>query len=100
MRVVIAQCSVDYVGRLTAHLPLATRLLMVKADGSVFIQETQIPVDEIGAKLAAIATTGYTERIHVRGDGEAPYGMIADVMARMQAAGYTNVGLITEQKTN
>ena len=37
MRLVIATCSVDYVGRLTAHLPLATRLLMVKADGSVLI---------------------------------------------------------------
>nr|WP_279672078.1 endonuclease NucS [Flexivirga meconopsidis] len=37
VRVVIARCSVDYVGRLTAHLPLATRLLMVKADGSVLI---------------------------------------------------------------
>ncbi len=37
MRLVIAKCSVDYVGRLTAHLPLATRLLMVKADGSVLV---------------------------------------------------------------
>ena len=37
MRVVIARCSVDYVGRLTAHLPLATRLLLVKADGSVLV---------------------------------------------------------------
>ena len=37
MRVVIATCSVDYDGRLTAHLPLASRLLMVKADGSVLI---------------------------------------------------------------
>ena len=37
MRLVIAQCSVDYVGRLTAHLPLATRLLLVKADGSVLV---------------------------------------------------------------
>ncbi|GAA1914753.1 endonuclease NucS [Arthrobacter gandavensis] len=37
MRLVIARCSVDYVGRLRAHLPLATRLLMVKADGSVLI---------------------------------------------------------------
>ncbi len=37
MRLVIATCSVDYVGRLTAHLPLATRLLLVKADGSVSI---------------------------------------------------------------
>ena len=34
---VIATCSVDYEGRLTAHLPLATRLLMVKADGSVLV---------------------------------------------------------------
>ncbi|MBD8507927.1 endonuclease NucS [Hoyosella sp. G463] len=37
MRLVIAQCQVDYVGRLTAHLPLAKRLLLVKADGSVSI---------------------------------------------------------------
>ncbi|HEV2087344.1 MAG TPA: endonuclease NucS [Cryptosporangiaceae bacterium] len=37
MRLVIARCSVDYVGRLTAHLPSATRLLLVKADGSVLV---------------------------------------------------------------
>jgi endonuclease len=37
VRLVIARCSVDYIGRLTAHLPTATRLLMVKADGSVSI---------------------------------------------------------------
>ncbi|MGL5856957.1 MAG: endonuclease NucS [Angustibacter sp.] len=37
MRLVIAHCSVDYDGRLTAHLPLATRLLVVKADGSVLV---------------------------------------------------------------
>ncbi len=37
MRLVIATCSVDYAGRLSAHLPLATRLLMVKADGSVSV---------------------------------------------------------------
>ena len=37
MRLVIARCSVDYVGRLSAHLPMATRLLIVKADGSVLV---------------------------------------------------------------
>jgi RecB family endonuclease NucS len=37
VRLVIARCSVDYVGRLTAHLPSALRLLMVKADGCVAI---------------------------------------------------------------
>ena len=37
MRLVVARCSVDYEGRLSAHLPMATRLLMVKADGCVAI---------------------------------------------------------------
>jgi endonuclease len=37
VRLVIAQCSVDYIGRLRAHLPLATRLLLMKADGSVLV---------------------------------------------------------------
>jgi endonuclease len=37
VRLVIARCSVDYVGRLTAHLPMASRLLLVKADGSVSV---------------------------------------------------------------
>jgi endonuclease len=37
VRLVIARCSVDYVGRLTAHLPAANRLLLVKADGSVSV---------------------------------------------------------------
>ncbi|KAA1423795.1 endonuclease NucS [Mumia zhuanghuii] len=37
MRLVIARCQVDYAGRLTAHLPMATRLILVKSDGSVSI---------------------------------------------------------------
>ena len=37
MRLVIAQCTVDYVGRLTAHLPSARRLLLFKSDGSVSV---------------------------------------------------------------
>ena len=37
MRLVVARCQVDYAGRLTAHLPMATRLLMVKNDGSVLV---------------------------------------------------------------
>jgi RecB family endonuclease NucS len=37
VRLLIARCSVDYVGRLTAHLPSATRLILVKADGSVSV---------------------------------------------------------------
>jgi RecB family endonuclease NucS len=37
VRIAIARCSVDYTGRLSAHLPLATRLIIINADGSVVI---------------------------------------------------------------
>ncbi|MGG6895245.1 MULTISPECIES: protein TolR [Rhizobium] len=74
--------------------------ISIKADGQVFLQETQINVTEIAAKLKAIATTGYNERIFVRGDGKAPYGVIADVMSRIQEAGYKNIGLVTQQITD
>ncbi|CAN5172363.1 endonuclease NucS [soil metagenome] len=42
MRLVIARCSVDYAGRLSAHLPLATRLLVVKSDGSVLVHSDSL----------------------------------------------------------
>ena len=72
--------------------------ISVRADGEIYLQETPIPAEEVAAKLQAVATTGYTERIFVRGDGTAPYGIIADVMSRIQAGGFTNIGLVTEQK--
>ena len=37
MRLIVARCAVDYTGRLTAHLPEALRLIIVKADGSVLV---------------------------------------------------------------
>jgi len=42
MRLVVARCSVDYAGRLSAHLPLATRLLVLKADGSVLVHSDSL----------------------------------------------------------
>ena len=42
LRLVVARCSVDYAGRLSAHLPLATRLLVVKADGSVLVHSDSL----------------------------------------------------------
>ncbi|GAB3403466.1 endonuclease NucS [Schumannella luteola] len=42
MRLVVARCSVDYAGRLSAHLPLATRLLLLKSDGSVLVHSDSL----------------------------------------------------------
>jgi len=70
----------------------------VNSQGQIYLQETEIPLDEVVAKLQAIATTGYDERIYVRGDRSADYGTVMQVMARISAAGYRNLGLVTLQE--
>lgn len=67
----------------------------VASDGRVYIQETEIDPEEIIAKLEAIAESGYEERIFVRGDANADYGTIMKVMARISAAGYKRLALVT-----
>ncbi|HLP67457.1 protein TolR [Ciceribacter ferrooxidans] len=72
--------------------------ISVNPAGEVYLQETPIAIDEVVAKLQAIATTGYNERIYVRGDTTAAYGTVMKVMARISAAGYKNIGLVTLQE--
>jgi biopolymer transport protein TolR len=66
--------------------------------GQIFLQETEVPLDEVVAKLEAIAKTGYEERIYVRGDRNADYGTVMKVMARISMAGFHNLGLVTVQE--
>ncbi|BCP54936.1 protein TolR [Kaistia sp. 32K] len=68
----------------------------VNAEGKVFLQETEIPLDELVPKLKAIAAAGYEERIFVRGDKTSNYGAIMRVMGAISSAGYHNIGLVTE----
>lgn len=70
----------------------------INHEGKVYIQETEIPLKEIVPKLQAISKTGYDERIYVRGDKDADYGTVMQVMARISAAGYHNLGLVTLQE--
>ena len=70
----------------------------VNSQGQIYLQETEIPLEEVVAKLQAIATTGYDERIYVRGDRSADYGTVMQVMSRISAAGYRNLGLVTLQE--
>lgn len=72
--------------------------ISVNQGGQVFLQETEIPLDEVVAKLTAIAAAGYEERIYVRGDKTADYGTVMQVMARISSAGYKNIGLVTLQE--
>jgi len=70
--------------------------ITVDKDGKVFLQETEVTLDDIVARLTAIAQNGYDERIYLRGDNASDYGSVMKVMARVNAAGYSNLGLVTD----
>ena len=75
--------------------PLA---VSVNAKGQVFLQNTEIQIDELVPKLKAIteARGGIDERIYVRGDKKVDYGTVMQVMGRLSAAGFRRVALVTE----
>ena len=82
-------------------LPAPTEAPMsvsVTANGAVYIQETEIEVEELAAKLIAITGEGYESKIFVRADSAVDYGTVMDVLTRMQQAGFRNVSLVTDPK--
>src|SRR2546421_6115753 len=70
----------------------------VNTKGEVFLQNSEIKVDELVPKLQAItqARGGNDERIYVRGDKKVDYGTVMRVMGRLSAAGFRRVALVTE----
>jgi len=68
----------------------------VAKDGRIFLQNTPIGEDALVPKLEAIAANGYDQRIFVRGDRSVDYGRVMEVMARISAAGFTHIGLVTD----
>src|SRR5690606_13504482 len=74
--------------------PLA---VSVDENGKVFLQDSEISVDELVPKLKAVteARGGLDERIYVRGDRKVDYGTVMRVMGRLSAAGFRRVALVT-----
>jgi biopolymer transport protein TolR len=66
----------------------------VGSDGKIYLQDTEITVEELVPRLQAIATAGYEERIFVRGDRDAEYGSMMQVMGRLNQAGFRRIGLV------
>ncbi|EFO31513.1 protein TolR [Roseibium sp. TrichSKD4] len=69
--------------------------ISINSAGQIFIQDTEIALEEVVPKLGAIAENGYEERIYVRGDQTADYGTMMKVMGRINAAGFKRLGLVT-----
>ena len=73
-------------------------MLSVNDKGQVFLQSSEIPMNELVPKLKAVteARGGMDERIFVRGDRKVDYGSVMRVMGRLSAAGFRRVALVTE----
>jgi biopolymer transport protein TolR len=72
--------------------------ISVNVQGQVFLQDSEIRVDDLVPKLKAIADArgGADARIYVRGNKKVDYGTMMRVMGRLSAAGYHKVALVTE----
>jgi biopolymer transport protein TolR len=72
--------------------------ISVNVQGQVFLQNSEIKVDDLVPKLKAVADArgGVEARIYVRGDRKVDYGTMMRVMGRLSAAGYHRVALVTE----
>jgi biopolymer transport protein TolR len=72
--------------------------LSVNLEGKVFLQNSEIPIEELVPRLKAVTTArgGDDERIYVRGDRKVDYGTVMRVMGRLSSAGFRRVALVTE----
>ena len=73
--------------------------ISVNVKGQVYLQNSEIKLDDLVAKLKAITDArggGLDERIYVRGDKKVDYGTMMRVMGRLSAAGYHRVAMVTE----
>ena len=71
-------------------------VVTVRADGSIFLQETEVAADQLVPRLTAVTGAKADTRIFVRGDRRIAYGSVMEVMGMISAAGFSRVALLAE----
>ena len=69
----------------------------ITADGHVHLQDDDVEIGDLVARLQSVAQNDMTRRIFVRGDKSIPYGQVMQVMATIAQGGFTKVALLAEQ---
>ena len=64
--------------------------------GDVYLNDTRMTLEQLTAKLQAIAAARPDRQVYVRGDQQVPYGQVMRAMAAVRSSGLTRVGLVTE----
>jgi len=70
-------------------------VISVNNQGQIFLQETQIELPNLVARLQAITSNKPDSRIFVRGDNAVNYGRVVEVMGTLSSAGFSKVALLT-----
>ena len=79
-----------------AQLNIDQKPLAVTIDdkGKLFLQDQETSLEKLAGDISAVAKQGFDERIYVRGAEQVNYGRVSEVMAVLQKAGFTKIGLI------
>jgi len=81
----------------TLSEPTEPLVITVNAEGKIFLQETEVPVESLVARLQAITANKPDTKIYVRGDKAINYGRVMEVMGLVKGAGFAQVALIVDQ---
>jgi biopolymer transport protein TolR len=82
------------------NLPLKVEdpiVLSINRDGQVYLRSTQVPNEDLVERLKAQLATRPDDTVFLKGDRDAPYGRIIDVLDVLQRGGIQHVGMVTER---
>src|SRR5512145_541678 len=70
--------------------------ITIRDDGVIFLQETQVTIEELVPNLRAISDNGYDRAIYIRGDARTSWDTMAQVLASVSSGGFTKLQLVTD----
>jgi biopolymer transport protein ExbD/biopolymer transport protein TolR len=79
--------------------PKSGLVVSVDRDGAVYVDETKMSLSEFRSAFRALAGKRAADGVYLRSDAAVPYGVVAQVLAIMRAAGVGDIGLVTDPDT-
>ena len=71
-------------------------VVSINKEGKIFLQQTELSLDQLGPRVAAISNNNPEAKIFIRGDQAANYGIVAQVLGQLVSAGYRHLALISD----
>ena len=74
--------------------------ITIQQDGTVYLQETRVTLEELVPQLRAISHEGYDRPVYIRGDGRTNWDTMAKILASVSSAGFRKLQLVTDTEEN